>query len=268
MFRANNPFLDLLGDINAAEQQQEPVNRTGNVKLPDYWTAAPAIWFARVELRFELCGIISEREKFAHVVNALTQDATRLVTDLIIAPPVVNPYTVLRERLLLAHQLTPVQKAMKVMAMPSLGDRRPSQLLADMLEFCPVGEEASSFFRAAFVQRLPAELQVLIDGVEEADLKDLATKADKLWAIRRPSPWHVAAVAAQNDVDVPMEQFSEPVVAAVKPNFKGKGVSKHTASDGNKKRPPRMFNVCYKHMKFGAAAYQCDNPATCRWAGN
>lgn len=266
MFRANNPFLDLLEALGENEQQPAEVAavKTGNVRLPEYWGAAPEIWFARVELRFELCGIVTEREKFAHIVNALTQDATRLVTDLIINPPATRPYTILKDRLLLAHQLTAVQKAMKVMSMPSLGDRRPSQLLADMLEYCPSEEEGSSFFRAAFIQRLPAELQVLLDGVEDGDLKDLATKADKLWAIRRPSAWHMAAVTATAGD----KELDGTMVAAVRQGGRGKPPPKAAASDGLKKRPSRMFSVCYKHMKFGAAAYQCDDPANCKWTGN
>lgn len=265
MFRANNPFLDLLEALGDDGQQpaETPAVSTGNVRLPEYWGAAPEIWFARVELRFELCGITTQREKFAHVVNALTQEATRLVTDLIISPPAARPYTILKERLLLAHQLTPVQKAMKVMSMPALGDRRPSQLLADMLEYCPTEEEGSSFFRAAFIQRLPAELQVLLDGVEDGDLKDLATKADKLWAIRRPTAWHMAAVTAA----FAEEETDSSTIAAVKQGGRGKAPAKTAVTDGLKKRT-RMFSICYKHMKFGAAAYQCDDPVNCKWTGN
>jgi len=272
----SNPFLNMLAaleeDVEAGGSGQDnpPAGgqgggmRNANVKLPEYWAHSPGIWFARVELRFEVCGIVSERERFAHAVNALTQEASRLVTDLIIAPPAVNPYTILKERLLIAHQLTPVQKAMKVMAMPTLGDRRPSQLLADMLEYCPVEEERSAFFRAAFVQRLPAELQVLLDGVEDADLKDLATKADKLWTIRRPVTYQVAALNPEQ-----VELVEDPmVVAAVKPQYKNKNGGKAANSEGNKKRQPKLYSVCFKHMKYGADAHRCDDPANCRWAGN
>jgi len=276
MYAWNNPFLRMLaaidepgasgGQDNVAEVQQ---NRSGNVKLPDYWPHSPGIWFARVELRFEVCGIVSEREKFAHTVNALTQEATRLVTDLILTPPVDRPYTILKDRLLLLHQLTAVQRAMKIMAMPALGDRRPSQLLADMLEFCPAEEERSAFFRAAFVQRLPAELQVLLDGVEDADLKDLAAKVDKLWIIRGPAALHMAAVDTDS-ID------SGEAVAALRPNFKKKsGDSKEQGQRGQRsqqgqqgQRGPKMYSLCYKHWKFGADAYHCEDPATCKWTGN
>ena len=101
-WQPNNPFLEMLAAIDGpgddVQQQQQQVNterRLGNIKLPDFWLAAPAIWFARAELRFEVAGILSEWEKFAQAVNALPQDATRLVTDLIITPPADRPYTAL-----------------------------------------------------------------------------------------------------------------------------------------------------------------------------
>jgi len=277
MSSETNPFLRMLaaiddeveagnaeaGNVEAGGHQRN----SGNVRLPEYWAHSPGIWFARVELRFEVCGITTEREKFAHAVNALTQEASRLVTDLIISPPALRPYTILKERLLLAHQLTPVQKAMRVMAMPAIGDRRPSQLLADMLEYCPAEEERSSFFRAAFIQRLPAELQVLLDGVEEGDLKDLASKADKLWSIRRPNNWHVAALqeASQDETE------ETTPVAAIKPGQAKQGQAKNRANykpDGQKKRPPRMFSICFRHYRYGEDAFTCEDPANCKWGKN
>ena len=49
-------------------------------------------------------------------------------------PPAVNPYTALKDGLLISHKLTAVQMAEKVLEMTILGDRRPSQLMAAMLE--------------------------------------------------------------------------------------------------------------------------------------
>ena len=281
-WQPNNPFLEMLAAIDGPEgaaggQDGGHHHRhSGNVKLPDFWPEAPGIWFARAELRFEVSGVMSERERFAHAVNALSQDATRLVTDLITTPPADRPYSVLKERLMVAHQLSAVQKATKVLAMPPLGDRRPSQMLADLLEFCPTGEENTAFFRSAFMQGLPAELQVLLDGTEEGDLKQLAQKADKLWSIRRPADTAVSAVTQQEEED-------SEWVAAVQHNKKKEwGEKKHntggssgsggrtSGSHGGNggRRPPKMFTVCYRHMKFGAAAYKCDDPASCTYKGN
>ena len=171
-WQQNNPFLAMLAAVDDPEEDntgaanhQHQQRFSGNLKLPEFWSAAPAIWFARAKFHLEVAGVQSEQEMFAHAVYALSQDATRLVTDLITNPPLHHPYTALKERLLIAHQLSPIQKAAKILSMPVIGDRRPSQILADLSEYCPPGEEKTAFFRATYMQRLPADMQVLLVGV-------------------------------------------------------------------------------------------------------
>ena len=77
--------------------------------------------------------------------------------------------------------------AEKVLDMPSLGDRRPSQLLAAMLEFCPEGESDTSFFRASFFRRLPKEIRVLMADEVNGNLKEMAIRADELFQHHRSS---------------------------------------------------------------------------------
>jgi hypothetical protein len=51
---------------------------------------------------------------FAYTVDALPYEALCSLADLVKAPPADRPYTVLKERLLIAHQLTPMEKAIKL----------------------------------------------------------------------------------------------------------------------------------------------------------
>jgi hypothetical protein len=75
-----------------------------------------------------------------------------------------------------------------------------------MLELCPTGHEASLFFLFLFLQRLPSFLRIMLgeDGYE--DIRAVALKADKLWAIHahfqhgtvatvEPAPAELAAIA-------------------------------------------------------------------------
>ena len=94
-------------------QQQQP--RPGKVQLGEFWPQAPNAWFAAAELKFEVAHITSERESFAHAVEAMGFSVLRAVLDLVENPPAEDPYTTLKGRLVLglAHQLTPVQKDTK-----------------------------------------------------------------------------------------------------------------------------------------------------------
>ena len=53
----------------------------------------------------------------------------------------MDPYTTLKGRLVLAHQLTPVQKATRCLQVVADSNQRLSEVLASLLEFCPPGEE-------------------------------------------------------------------------------------------------------------------------------
>ena len=148
--------IDSPGDDMQQQQQQIVERRSGNIRLPDFWPSAPAIcsqgpapfWSVRPSYREGYvcsCGhcLVTWRHAARH------------------GPDHQDVYcigTALKERLLLSHNLLLVQKAAKVLSMLAVWDRRPSQLLADLLEFCPPVEEISAFFRAIFVQRLTASV--------------------------------------------------------------------------------------------------------------
>jgi hypothetical protein len=255
-FNANNPFLAMLAAVEGeqgpqnpapvivSQQQQQSVE--ARVKLPDFWPDAPGIWFVRTELRFETRNVASERQRFAYTVDALPHETLCHVVDLVEAPPADQHYTILKERLLLAHQLT--IKAIKLMEQPALGNRRPSQLLADLLQACPPGEQ-----QTAFISRLPAELQAHLTGIDKANLKELAQRADQLWTThRRPSP--LAAVSAAEEQQL---ELSDAVAAVQKAANSKQGF-----------RKKKLITYCFLHHKYGKDARQCDNPESCMWQGN
>jgi hypothetical protein len=94
-----------------------------------------------------------------------------------------EPYTRLKEDLLQQHYLTKYQRIERLHAVGGLGSRRPTQLLAEMMELYPDDEEASCFFVFLFLQRLPAWLSVQLEADDQADIRQLATRADRLFAL-------------------------------------------------------------------------------------
>ena len=141
---AYNPFIMALEDDQqqpggSGVQNQLVNNNSLRCKLPDFWPNNPTLLFSRAEFNLEVAGIVDQRQKFMYIANALPYDSLTLVLDLVISPPAVDPYASIKDRLLISHKMTSVQIAEKVLDMPSLGDRHPSQLLAAMLEFCPEG---------------------------------------------------------------------------------------------------------------------------------
>jgi hypothetical protein len=87
---------------------------------------------------------------------------------------------------------------------PTLVDRKPTQLQAAIIEVCPRGQEDSVFMLALYLQKLPADVKILLVHMDHTCLKELATAGDQLVVMRtRPAaaveadPGEVAAVAAQ-----------------------------------------------------------------------
>ena len=277
-FRENNPFLvDIQQEMEEGNIPQPRFQQ--RCKLPEFWPANPVLWFARAEFNFEVSQVISEREKFMHTANALPYDALTMVADLVTQPPLFRPYQQLKERLLLSHQLTAVQMAEKILEMPELGDRRPSQLLAAMMEFCPEGETNTAFFRASFLRRLPKEIRVLLADEVRGNLKDLAVRADELFQHHRTSP--VAAVASEVDLEL-AEAVAALGVKSGKAGFKGKkkeGFSRSSGgasgggaagggASGSGSGGGRSYFICDRHWKYAAKAFRCDAPGKCQWAEN
>ena len=288
-FRENNPFL-----VDIQQEMEEvnlpPPRYQQRCKLPEFWPANPVLWFARAELNFEVAQGTGEREKFMHTANALPYDALTLVADLVTQPPLYRPYQQLKERLLLSHQLTAVQMAEKILEMPELGDRRPSQLLAAMMEFCPEGETNTAFFRASFLRRLPKEIRVLLADEVRGNLKDLAVRADELFQHHRTSP--VAAVTPEVDLEL-AEAVAALGIKTGKAGFKGKkkeGFSKGSggaggggasgggaggggtggsgSGSGSGSGGGQSYFICDQHWKYAAKVFHCDAPGKCQWSEN
>ena len=153
-----------------------------------------------------LRGVTTQLDRFCHVVGSLPHEVMRACADLVETTPAEDPYTQLKDRLLAAHQLTPYQRGEKLLDLPMLGANKPSELMNQMLELCPKGEETGTLFQCLFLRRLPADLRVMLAHLDHADLKELARKADELWALR---PHHeVLAVVQQEEPEEETETIA------------------------------------------------------------
>jgi hypothetical protein len=147
-----------------------------------------------------------------------------------------------------------------------------------MLEPCPQGEEKNTFFLFLFQQRLPRELRVLLGDEALKEPRDLADKADKLWALHSHQHGVVAAVEAEEE-DAP--------VAAVKlagqpyrarggkkgGRGRGSGGGKGSGSYQNaelvtpNQAPAALARMstglCHFHWTYGEKAQKCEAP--CYW---
>jgi hypothetical protein len=133
-----------------------------------------------VEGQFILRNITQDNLRFYYVLGALPESAVRSLGDLMRGPPPPDAYQQLKTRLLAAHTLTEFQRMDKLLS------AQPSDLLHELVQFCPEGESQSKIFRYLFLQRLPAELRIILSEDSDSTLPVLAARADQLFGHTAP----------------------------------------------------------------------------------
>ena len=275
MEQFSDEFEDMgLNDAAQHPRRQQP-QPSPSIVLPPFWTDNATGWFAMAESRFRIRRLYDEWDRYDNLVSALTADSIRLVLDVVTNPPEEDPYTFLKERLLGSHQLTDYQRIERLIAMDALGDRKPSQLLAQMLEVCPAGEERSKFFAFHFLQRLPQELRIMLGEDNHEEVHQLAVKADRLWAIHgHRLHGSVAAVTPLEDplaVNAVRSGRGGKVLRGRgrgrgSPPARGGGSAPAAAGVAPAALARDSTGLCFYHWNFGEKAIKCE--AQCSWQGN
>jgi hypothetical protein len=207
--------------------------------LPPFWTTnlrSWLSWFKSAERAFQLRNIADEKSRFYNCLHALPEATVSLISDLVEANPLhVNPSTELRRRLLAAHQKTNIQWVEQLFSLPPLTAQKPSELLAEMLRFCPRGQE-NTFSNCLLLSKLPRELRILF---LEGDMADKQVVG--LFTAQYSKHTHdmVAALTAGSL----QEQGEEPTVTTVRPGAssgqRGNGGRQRGGSWRGKKKPGR-----------------------------
>ena len=115
------------------EEQATATTHAISLKLPDFWPSDPELWFAQVEASFEAQRITQEQTKFAHVVRVLPARYASEIHDIILRPP-QQPYKAIKEELQKRVCMSRRQQLQQLLHTEDLGDRKPTQLLCQMLK--------------------------------------------------------------------------------------------------------------------------------------
>ena len=239
------------------------------VKLPDFWTADPDLWFLHAESAFRSSRIVDSRTKYDIIVQKLPQDIMVSVRPLVkgSAATSTTPYEDLRDKLVSSFTLTRWQRVAKVIHHPGLGDRRPTALMDAMLALLPDDETPGSLFLGLFLERLPVEMR---DHLVAKDFKtpgEMALHADLLWDARRAQPAAASPLLAAAVAPASLPRARD--------RDRDRGRDRRDSSParaGRARAPtpgpsaPAASGLCYYHRNFGSAAANCRPP--CSFSGN
>ncbi|CAB4045610.1 Hypothetical predicted protein [Paramuricea clavata] len=225
-----------MANKNDAEFNTEVINAVA-LKLPSFFTKRPAIWFAHAEGAFHLRNITDDCTKYHHIVQALPEEVSDEVADILEDPPEKGEmFQTLKSRLVEAFQLTSYQRAELLLSLPGLGDKRPSKLMTEMIMLLPKGEQPGSLFRQIFLRQLPEDIRTQLVGLDIADNRQLAIKADALMATRSHAVQAIEVDAIRR------------------------------SSRTDKPRKDNKDGLCFYHRKFANDAKKCVLP--CSFPGN
>jgi hypothetical protein len=110
-----NWLANIFGNIRARPQPSPPAAdvippHLSKLTLPTFWISEPAAWFALAEAKFGTSNTTNQRVMFDLLVAALPEKNLSQVMDIIKNIPAINPFKVLKLRLLEAHMLSDQEK--------------------------------------------------------------------------------------------------------------------------------------------------------------
>ena len=222
------------------------------VKLPDFWTEDPDLWFLHAESAFRNAQISQSRTKFDHVVQKLPQNIMVSVRGLILNSSSTSstPYEDLKSKLVASYTLSRWQRVSKVIHHPALGDRRPTALMDAMLALLPEDEVPGSLFLGLFLERLPVEMRDHLVAKDFKSPSEMALHADKLWDARRTKTADSLLAAASTSPS----------------RNRGRERSDGSPARRSQTPGPAATGDCYFHKRFGSSANNCRPP--CSFQGN
>jgi hypothetical protein len=245
------------------------------VKLPGVWTEDPVSWFRLAKEEFALRNITDPVAHYYHVLASLSQDTVRLVRKVLHEDTGPHSYDNLRTSFLALHSLSNYQKMEKMMRLPPLGDRKPSVMLAEMLEFCLVSESATAVFTYLFLQRLAREICILLSEDDPADMRAIADKADRLIAMHVLQGHDVCATVSPEDnwegdlvAATGGDRRKKKFLVSKRPQQQQSGAERQGGSPrrGVDQAASPRTSMCFYHPKFGEQAKYCQEG--CLWQGN
>ena len=246
-------LFDCMKIVKMEDNEQVPLVAGVSPKLPDFWPHAVDVWIAQVEAQFRVAHISSSQTKFDLAVQKLDQQTAIRLQDLLINVPAVNPYEALKARLS-RFTKSSYQRIAEFQDLPDLGDRRPSELLDEILAaLAGIAHDGSTcpLVRYAFLSRLPVVVRSALTMFEDISLRELGDKADLVWST-------IGVSTSVSAVSTPPPTTQRPRSTRTQTPGRRAGRSPSPPRDGS--------TLCFYHRVYADRANFCRAP--CSWTGN
>lgn len=263
------------GVINAIEHR---------VKLPDFVEEHTDLWFWQVESAFEASGILSDKKKYNTIIGHLPTRVMYKLADLRNNPPEQGQmYTTLKDRITNEFADSKQTKITKLLGNLELGDRKPSQLLAEMRTKASNTPVTDDLLSQLWIRNLPEQIRMILSADDKMDLNTLAMMADRILEATRSNKSFVSATEQKSNTAIMVEpvtvnqssqinQLEKQVteLTRIMKNFMNDRSRQRSKTPTNKHQSQqsyndndeqqRQFDYCWWHHKFGSQARKCKEP--------
>lgn len=213
-----------------------------SIKLPEFWTTSPEVWFARVEAQFGTKNIMQDQTRYDYVVSALDFKTAEEVQDILVSPPETEKYTTLKKALIKAFGKSQAQRDIELLNLNGLGDRKPTALLRKINS---LNDDPQTLKRALFLSNLPSDVQTILAGQEINDIEKLAEAADRVWEARSAGVQQITQDSNQPAATITsVKRYRQKISGPVDTSTMS---SSHSSSS----------SVCFYHLRFGPQARNC-----------
>lgn len=204
---AANPIVPP-NNLQVAQQQNDGGNInaiTEKVKLPDFVEENTDLWFWQVEAQFEAAALIPkgnlnqqhsiDKKQYNTIIGQLPTRIMYKLSDLRTTPPAAGTmYNALKQRITTEFADSTQTKITKLLGEMSLGDRKPSQLLAEMRTKAANTPVTDQLLSELWQRTLPAEVRAILSAAENMPLAQSAAQADRIMDAIRGKPGYIHAI--------------------------------------------------------------------------
>jgi len=241
----------------SSEDEEKPLSHV-EFEMHDFWPHNPDIWFLQLESKFRIYNITSSTTKFDLTLDTLPAEVCSNISDSLsgIDEFADDAYDQLKTLLITRYTKDRWTRAFELLNLPDLGDRKPSDLMRQMLNLLPADDRPGTTFMAMFLLRLPSDMRAHLIAQDFKNCTLMAECADRLHSRRANSDYGTAVntgVKGLRRRDVSPRGRRSP--------------SRHRRSRQRTPGPQQnKSDVCFYHTAFGDKAKKC-KPG-CVWPGN
>lgn len=253
-----------MAEDKEVDQKEVQQVHAASLKLPDFWTANPQIWFLRLEAQFRSHRISSDSAKFDAVVGALNCEILSDITDILTSPPATGRYDAIKHRLIAIYADSETKTIQKLLSGLSLGDQKPSQLLHKMMTLNAGNKVDETVLRTLWLERLPHNLRPIL-SISSEDLQTVAIMGDKIH--ETVNSFAVAAVqdktkTRDSEIQELRAEIAElhALIKDQKPYHRSRSSSRVRSRPKQQVSSSNAHNYCWYHHMFGDKAKKCSEP--------